>query len=76
MLWLYWGEFVKLKWVKIWSLAALQVPKVWEQWSNLHEPLNNRTYLGKKLFFFLFVFFNFLKSGHRREKQPVLEAVK
>ena len=40
----------------------------------MHEPLKNRTYQGKKSFF------NFLgadslapKSGHRREKQSVLE---
>ena len=25
-----------------------------EQWSNLHEPLKNRTYLGKKLFLCFF----------------------
>ena len=24
---------------------------IWEQWSNVHQPLKNRNYLGKKLFF-------------------------
>ena len=38
--------------MKIPSLAALQVAFFLEQWSNVHdEPLKNRTYLGKKLFF-------------------------
>ena len=36
--------------------------------------LLNRTYLGKKLFFnFLGADFVAPKSGHRREKQPVLQ---
>ena len=39
----------------------------------MHDPLKNRTYLGKKMFFnFLCVDFVAPKSGHRREKQPVL----
>ena len=45
----------------------------WEQWSNVHEPLKYRTYLGTKLFFnFLGADFLVAKGGHRREKQPVL----
>ena len=37
------------------------------------EPLENRTYLGKKLFY-NFLGSNFVtpKSGHQRERQPVL----
>ena len=65
-----------VKLVKIPSLAALQVAKymsIWEQWSNVHEPLTTRTYLRKKLFFnFLGADFVRPKSGHQREKQPVL----
>ena len=38
----------------------------------MHEPLENRTYIGKKLFNFLGADFLALKSGHQREKQPVL----
>ena len=46
---------------------------IWEQWSNVHELLKNRTYLGEKLFFnFLGADFLAPKSGHRREKRPVL----
>ena len=25
---------------------------IWEQWENAHEPLKNKTYLGKTLLFF------------------------
>ena len=38
----------------------------------MHEPLENRTYIGKKLFNFLGADFLAPKSGHQREKQPVL----
>ena len=39
----------------------------------MHEPLKNRTYLGKKLFLnFLGDDFLATKSSHRRGKQPVL----
>ena len=43
----------------------------------MYEPLKNRTYLGKnriELIFFHFLGADFVasKSGHRREKQPVL----
>ena len=39
----------------------------------MHESLKNRTYLGKKQFFnFLGADFVAPKSGHQREKQPVL----
>ena len=39
----------------------------------MHEPLKNRTFQGKKLLFnFLGAHFLAPKSGHRREKQPVL----
>ena len=48
MLWL--GKFVNVKWVKIPSLAVLQVAKYTKQWSNVREPLKNRTYLEKKCF--------------------------
>ena len=38
----------------------------------MHKPLNNRTYTGKKCFFyFLGADFVAPKSGHRCEKQPV-----
>ena len=36
----------------------------------MHEPLKNRNYFGKKKL--LYNFFLAPKSGHRREKQPVL----
>ena len=49
MLWLHRGEFVNIKWVKISSLAVLQVAK-YKNWSNVHEPLKNRIYLEKKYF--------------------------
>ena len=39
----------------------------------MHEPLKNRTYLGKKVVFnFLGVNFVDPKSGHQHEKQHVL----
>ena len=39
----------------------------------MHEPLKNRTYLGKELFLnFLGADFLAPKSGDQREKQPVL----
>ena len=39
----------------------------------MHELLKSRTYLGEKLFFnFLGTDFLAPKSGHRREKRPVL----
>ena len=39
----------------------------------MHEPLKNRTHLGKKLFFsVLGADFLALNSGHQREKQLVL----
>ena len=40
----------------------------------MHEPLKNRIYIGKK-FSFNFLGSDFVapKSGHRREKQTVLE---
>ena len=39
----------------------------------MHEPLKNRTHLGKKLFFsVLGADFLTLNSGHQREKQLVL----
>ena len=38
----------------------------------MHEPLENRTYIGKKLFNFLGADFLAPKNGHQREKQPVL----
>ena len=39
----------------------------------MHEPLKNKIYIRKKLFF-IFLGANFLvpKSGHQLEKQPVL----
>ena len=37
---------------------------IWEQWSNVHEPLKNRTYLGKKIINFLGATFVASKSGH------------
>ena len=43
----------------------------------MHEPLKNRTYVEKKLFFnFLVRDFLMPKSSHQREKQPVLGTVK
>ena len=58
-----------VKWVQIPSLAALQ--SIWEQWSNVHEPLKYRTYIRKKLLYNFFdADFVVPKSGH--EKQPVL----
>ena len=44
------------------------------KWSNVHEPLKDRTFYGKKNLFFNFWGVDFLvpKSGGRREKQPVL----
>ena len=52
ILWLHQGKFVKVKWVKIPSLAPLksQVSK-YIMWSNVHEPLKNITYIGKKIVF-------------------------
>ena len=45
---------------------------IWEQWSNVHELLKKRTYVGKKCFLlFLGADFVVPKSGHRCEKQPV-----
>ena len=42
----------------------------------MHEPSKNITYLGKKLFFnFMGADFLAAKSGHRREKQPLLGLV-
>ena len=39
----------------------------------MHEPLKNKIYIGKKLFFnFLGANFLIPKSGHQLEKQPVL----
>ena len=39
----------------------------------MHEPLKNRTFLGKNLTFdFLGADYLAPKSAHRREKQPVL----
>ena len=71
MLWLYRGKFVNIKLVKIPSLAT---SKYREQWGNRYESLKGRTYLGKKnVFNFLDGDFLEPKSGHRREKQPVLE---
>ena len=37
----------------------------------MHETLNNRTYVGKKMYF-NFLGTNFPTSAHRGEKQPVL----
>ena len=67
------GKFVKVKWVKIPSLATLQVSKYIKHWSNVHEPLKNITYIRKKLFFnILGTNFFAPKSGQQLEKQPVL----
>ena len=64
---------MNVKWINISSLAVFKLLGIWEQWINAHEPLKNRTYLGKKLFFnFLGADFLAPKSGHRREEQPVL----
>ena len=72
MLWLHWDKFMDVKWVKIPSLAVLQVAKY--RWSNGQEPLKDRTYLGKKLFSkFLGITFVAPKNGHWHEKKPVLE---
>ena len=39
----------------------------------MHETLNNRTYVGKKMYFnFLGTNFPAATSAHRGEKQPVL----
>ena len=40
----------------------------------MHETLKNRNYFGKKKLLYNFLGADFLspKSGHRREKQPVL----
>ena len=38
----------------------------------MHEPLKNRTFLGKLFFNFLGANFLAPKSDHQREKQPVL----
>ena len=82
MLWLHalattLATFVIVKWVKIPSLGALQVAEYIKTVENIvPEPLKNRTYLRKKLFFnFLGADFLAPKTGHRREKQPVLEPV-
>ena len=48
---------------------------IWEQWSQVHEPLENRTFLGKLFFNFLGVNILAPKSSHLREKQPVLGPV-
>ena len=65
MLWLHWGKFVNIKWIKIPSLAA-QGSKYIKQWINVHEPLENITYLWKKLFFnFLGTDFLAPKSSHQ-----------
>ena len=67
---------MNVKCVKISSLAALPAVKYIKEWSSMHEPLKNRTYLGKKLFFsFLGADFLALKSSHSCEKQPVLGLV-
>ena len=42
----------------------------------MHETLNNRTYVGKELFFsFLGASYFTPKSAHRRENEPVLGPV-
>ena len=45
---------------------------IWEQWSNV--PLKNRTFVGKKNVFLIFLGANFVapKSRHQCDKQPVL----
>ena len=73
ILWLHQGKFVKVKWVKIPLLAPLQVFKYVKQWSNVHEPLKDITYIRKKLVFnFLGANFLVRESSHQLEKQPVL----
>ena len=68
MLWPHLRKFVNVKWIKIPTVAALHIA-IWEQWSNVHEPLKNRIYLGKKLFFnFLHTDFLLPKTSYWLEK--------
>ena len=64
------GESLDADWVTTSSLAAPQVAKVYEnsevyEYVYVYEPLKNRNYLGKKLFF------NFLGADFVQMRSPM-----
>ena len=52
------------------AAKVLQAAKYIKEWSNVHEPLKKRTYLGKKNFF-NFLGADFLMPKSQHEKQHV-----